>query len=83
MNNNDYCGIIVSSLSFLPWNPFDFCLLDSKDDVKEEARRGLRFTQASDLTSTHNDKTDDMLPVFPELVSFVAQKVGKDFVATM
>lgn len=63
--------------------PFDFCLLGSKDDVKEEARRGLRFTQASDLTSTHSDKIDCILPAFPELVSFVAQKVGKDFVATI
>ncbi|XP_044163962.1 proteasome adapter and scaffold protein ECM29-like isoform X2 [Acropora millepora] len=53
------------------------CLLavaDHKDDVKEEARRGLRFSQGSDLTSTHIDKIDYILPVFPELVSFVAQK---------
>lgn len=63
--------------------PFGFCLLGSKDDVKEEARRGLRFSQASDLTSTHIDKIDYILPVFPELVSFVAQKVGKYFVITV
>ena len=44
--------------------------------MKEEAKKGLRATQVTDQTSTDDDKTKDVLPAFPELVSFVAQKVN-------
>lgn len=54
------------------------CMLavaDIKDDVKEEAKKGLRATQVIDKTLTDCDKTKDiLLPTFPELVSFVSQK---------
>ncbi|XP_068677297.1 proteasome adapter and scaffold protein ECM29-like isoform X3 [Montipora foliosa] len=53
------------------------CLLavaDVKDDVKEEAKKGLRATQATNQISTPSDKISDLLPAFPEMISFVAQK---------
>ena len=47
-----------------------------KDDVKEEAKRGLRATQVHDKESADNDNSEEiLLPAFPELVSFVSQKV--------
>ena len=47
-----------------------------KDDVKEEAKRGLRATQVHDKESADNDNSEEIvLPAFPELVSFVSQKV--------
>ena len=53
--------------------PFSYC---RKDDVKEEAKRGLRATQVHDKESADNDNSEEIvLPAFPELVSFVSQKV--------
>ena len=47
-----------------------------KDDVKEEAKKGLRATQVHDKESTDNDNSEEiLLPAFPDLVSFVSQKV--------
>ena len=52
---------------------FSYC---RKDDVKEEAKRGLRATQVHDKESADNDNSEEiLLPAFPELVSFVSQKV--------
>ena len=52
---------------------FAYC---RKDDVKEEAKRGLRATQVHDKESADNDNSEEIvLPAFPELVSFVSQKV--------
>ena len=46
-----------------------------KDDVKEEAKRGLRAVQVVDRTSSEESTTKDILPAFPDMVSYVAQKV--------
>ena len=46
-----------------------------KDDVKEEAKRGLRAVQVVDRTSSEESTNKDFLPVFPDMVSYVAQKV--------
>ena len=52
------------------------CLYRSKDDVKEEARRGLRGTRVADKTLKEvSGGTEGELPSFAEMVSFVAQKV--------
>lgn len=53
------------------------CMLavaDVKDDVKEEAKRGLRAVQVVDRTSSEESTNKDFLPVFPDMVSYVAQK---------
>ncbi|XP_078353041.1 LOW QUALITY PROTEIN: proteasome adapter and scaffold protein ECM29-like [Oculina patagonica] len=53
------------------------CMLavaDVKDDVKEEAKRGLRATQVVEQTSTEDSTSKSVLPAFPDMVSFVAQK---------
>ena len=46
-----------------------------KDDVKEEAKRGLRAVQVVDRTSSEESSNKDILPAFPDMVSYVAQKV--------
>ena len=46
-----------------------------KDDVKEEAKRGLRAVQVVDRTSSEESTNKDILPAFPDMVSYVAQKV--------
>jgi len=46
-----------------------------KDDVKEEAKKGLRVVQVVDRTSTEDSTNEAILPVFPDMVSYVAQKV--------
>ncbi|XP_058950151.2 proteasome adapter and scaffold protein ECM29 isoform X1 [Pocillopora verrucosa] len=54
------------------------CMLavaDVKDDVKEEARRGLRGARVADKTLKEvSGGTEGELPSFAEMVSFVAQK---------
>lgn len=60
--------------TFSPGN----CLFNCrKDDVKEEAKRGLRATQVVDQTSSGDSTSKDVLPAFPDMVSFVAQKVPR------
>jgi len=52
---------------------FSYC---RKDDVKEEAKKGLRAIQVHDKESADNDNSEEiLLPAFPDLVSFVSQKV--------
>lgn len=46
-----------------------------KDDVKEEAKKGLRAVQVVDRTSTEDSTNKDILPAFPDMVSYVARKV--------
>ena len=46
-----------------------------KDDVKEEAKRGLRAVQVVDRTSSEESTNKGILPAFPDMVSYVAQKV--------
>ncbi|XP_020604939.1 proteasome-associated protein ECM29 homolog [Orbicella faveolata] len=45
-----------------------------KDDVKEEAKKGLRAVQVVDRTSTEDSTNKDILPAFPDMVSYVARK---------
>ena len=47
-----------------------------KDDVKEEAKRGLRAVQVVDRTSSEESTNKDIVPAFPDMVSYVAQKVS-------
>ena len=51
--------------------------LSRKDDVREEAKRGLRPPQTKELRtpSPDDDTAPVQLPSFPEMVSLVAQKV--------
>ena len=46
-----------------------------KDDVKEEAKKGLRAVQVVDRTSSEDSTDKALLPAFPEMVSYVAHKV--------
>ena len=46
-----------------------------KDDVKEEAKKGLRAVQVVDRTTTEDGTNKEFLPAFPDMVSYVAQKV--------
>ena len=63
----------ISELDHCLCCTFSYC---RKDDVKEEAKRGLRATQVHDKESADNDNSEEIvLPAFPELVSFVSQKV--------
>ena len=63
----------ISELDHCLCFSFSYC---RKDDVKEEAKRGLRATQVHDKESADNDNSEDiLLPAFPELMSFVSQKV--------
>ena len=48
-----------------------------KDDVKEEAKRGLKAQQTViSLSRDDPDLSKHQFPSFPDIVTFVAQKVG-------